>query len=166
MPLSASVPEWRWGYALDIADGAFGGSAEGQLQLSYIDSEGDRCAIGWDQELIEAQRDADEGGRLLKIIVEEGSTAKGAHVEQQPEDKRVDDDEREIERLQTGTSAGDSDKDRRLLATKAGGEVVGLNSVIATVSICAISVLALLLGAFLNKMVSSNISGILYRIAI
>ena len=60
-----------------IADGAFGGSGEGQLQLSYIDSEGDRCAIGWDQELTEAQRDAEEDGRLLKILVEEGSAAQG-----------------------------------------------------------------------------------------
>ena len=56
-------------------DGAFGDSGAEQLRLSYIDSEGDKCVIGWDEELVEAQRDAEEDGRLLKINVEAAPAA-------------------------------------------------------------------------------------------
>ena len=61
--------------AMFIADGAFGDSGPEQLWLSYIDSEGDKCVIGWDEELVEAQRDAEEDGRLLKINVEAAPAA-------------------------------------------------------------------------------------------
>jgi hypothetical protein len=86
------------------ADGAFGGSGEDQLRLSYIDSEGDRCAIGWDQELTEAQRDAEEDGRLLKIIVEVGAAA----VQGVRRRLAVDGDDAAAGTGGTGDSAGDS----------------------------------------------------------
>ena len=46
-----------------------------------MDSEGDRCVIGWDDELVEALRDAEGEGRLLKVNIE---TAAGVGTTPEP----------------------------------------------------------------------------------
>ena len=46
-----------------------------------MDSEGDRCVIGWDDELAEALRDAEGEGRLLKVNIE---TAAGVGATPEP----------------------------------------------------------------------------------